>query len=202
MVLSSMSRWVRGVRTAAAVAVVALLSACAHPISLESVRLPERDEARVAQKKVAYVITEQDRAKEVITPGGGGDRVSYYPYRDMEGAIRAALRSVYADVVSLNTATDAAAVRDAGVAYVFVPEITTSSSSSSLLTWPPTSFTAQVTCTVTDAQGGVLAKFSTTGNGAAEWSEFVRDFSLSARRAVSDLAEKLAQDIRANERLR
>jgi hypothetical protein len=202
MVTSSMSRWARGMRLAAAVAVVAVLAACAHPISLESSRLPERDDKQVSQKKVAYVITEQDRAKEVTSGGGGGDMVRYFPYRDMEAAIRAALRSVYTDVVALKSAGDAAAVRDAGVAYVFVPEIATSSSSPSMLTWPPTHFTAHVICTVTDAQGGVVAKFQSTGSGAAEWSEFKSDFSLSARRAVSDVAQKLAQDIRANEKLR
>jgi hypothetical protein len=31
-------------------------------------------------KKAAYYISDEDRAREVTTPGGGGDKVRYFPY--------------------------------------------------------------------------------------------------------------------------
>ena len=98
--------------------------------------------------------------------------------------------------------TRLAALREAGVAYVFTPVINTTSSSPSALTWPPTEFAAEVVCTVTDAAGAVVARMRATGHGAAEFEEFKSDFSLSARRAVADVAEKLAAEIRKDERLR
>lgn len=192
---------VRLARLGMAAAVVALLAACAHPISLEPTKVPERIESQLVKKKVGYVITDADRAKEVTTPGGGGDKVTYLPYRDMEKALRSALRAVYDDVTAVKSASDAAALREAGVAYVFTPVINTTSSSPSALTWPPTEFAAEVVCTVTDAAGAVVARVRATGHGAAEFEEFKSDFSLSARRAVADVAEKLAAEIRKDPRL-
>lgn len=192
---------IRLLRLTAAAAVVTLLAACAHPISLEASKLPERNEAQLVAKKVAYVMTDADRAKESVTPGGGGDKVSYQPYRDMEKAIRAALRAVYQDVSVVRSAADSKALKDAGLSFVFAPEITTTSSSPSPLTWPPTKFSTEVACTVTDVEGSVVARFRVMGNGAAEFAEFKSDFSLSARRAVQDVAEKLVQEIRANQKL-
>jgi hypothetical protein len=192
----------RIVRIAFAAATVAVLAACAHPISLEATKLPDPVESQLVSKKVGYAISDADRAKEVTTPGGGGDKVSYFPYRDMEKGIRTALRTVYRDVTALKSASDLAAVKESGVAYVFTPEIITNSSSSSPFTWPPTQFSVQVACTVTDAQGAVVAKVRANGEGAAEFSEFKSDFSLSARRAVADVVEKLALAIRTEQKLR
>ncbi|MCM5679040.1 hypothetical protein M8A51_05780 [Schlegelella sp. S2-27] len=193
---------VRLARLGMAAAVVTLLAACAHPINLEPSMLPERTESQLVKKKVGYVITDADRAKEVTTPGGGGDKVSYFPYRDMEKAVRSALRAVYEEVSSVKAGSDATALREAGISYVFTPEIITNSSSPSPFTWPPTKFSAEVSCTVTDAAGTVVARVRATGNGAAEFEEFKSDFSLSARRAVADVAEKLVAEIRKSEQLR
>jgi hypothetical protein len=183
-----------------AAGMVALLAACAHPINLETTQLPARDESQLVAKKVGYVITDADRGKEVTTPGGGGDKVRYYPYRDMEKALRAALRSVYSDVSALKAQNDPT-VKDAGLSYIFTPQITTDSSSPSPFTWPPTKFHVQVSCTVTDPQGTTVAVVKADGDGAAEFSEFKSDFSLSARRAVSSVVENLAKEIRSNEKL-
>jgi len=35
-------------------------------------------DAKLIQKKVADAISDVDHAKEVISPGGGGDRASFY----------------------------------------------------------------------------------------------------------------------------
>lgn len=191
----------RSIRLAAALSVVALLGACAHPLSLDSPTGPARNEATLVAKKVGYVITDADRAKQVTTPGGGGDKVSYFPYRDIEKSLREALRSVYQDVTSLPAATPAAA-GPAGVAFVFTPVITTTSSSPSAFTWPPTKFSTEIACTVTDAQGGPVTQFKVTGNGAAEFDEFKSDHSLSARRAVKEAAEKFAQAVRSDPKLK
>jgi hypothetical protein len=191
----------RLLRASLALGLVALLGACAHPLSLDPLKTPPRDEAGLVAKKVGYVMTDADRAKQVTTPGGGGDQVSYFPYRDMEKPIREALRSVYQDVTSVPAAGEVAA-RAAGVAYVFAPQITTTSSSPSALTWPPTKFSAEISCTVTDAQGALVAQFRVSGDGVAEFDEFKSDHSLSARRSVIQVAEKFAQAVRENPKLK
>ena len=140
---------------------VSLLAACAHPIGIGPLETPTRNEAGLSPKKVAYVMTDADRAREVITPGGGGDKVSYFPYRDLEKASRDALRAVYSDVFVVKAANDREAIRAVGASYVFTPVITTTSESPSLFTWPPTKFGIDLSCAVTDADGrpvlGVMA---------------------------------------------
>lgn len=195
----SISRWGR---LAAGAVLAALLGACAHPIVVSAEKTPERIEAQLVQKKVAYAMADTDRTKEVITPGGGGDRISYYPYHDLEKAIRDALRSVYQEVVVVRSTKDADAVRASGAALLFAPEIKTTSSSPSPFTWPPTQFSSEIACTVTDAAGVELARIAVTGNGAAEFSEFKSNFSLAAQRAGTDAAARLSEEIRKNEKLR
>ncbi|MET3393027.1 tRNA A37 threonylcarbamoyladenosine dehydratase [Variovorax sp. 1140] len=179
-----------------------LLGGCVHPITMITETAPPRSQAYLVPKKVAYVMTDADRDLEVITPGGSGDRVSYYPYRDLEKSIRDALRAVYRDVVVLRSAGDAKANEAAGVSLVFSPRIKTDSSSSSWISWPPTSFTAEVSCVVTDAAGTELTRVRAVGNGAAEFGEFKGDFGLAARRAATRLTAQLSSEIRRNEKLR
>jgi hypothetical protein len=185
-----------------AAATAALLSACSHPITMITETAPPRSVAHLVPKKVAYVMTDAQRDQQVTTAGGSGDRVSYYPYRDLEKSIRDALRAVYRDVVVLRTATDAKANEAAGISLVFTPQIKTDSSSSSWLTWPPTSFTAEVACLVTDASGAEVARVRAVGNGTAEFGEFKGDYGLAARRAASRLTSQLSSEIRRHDKLR
>ncbi len=193
---------VRIVRVAAAATFIAVLAGCAHPIAIQAEKTPERVETNLAPKKVAYAMTEADRGKQAITPGGGGDRISYFPYRDLEKAIRDALRSVYADVVVVPTASDANAVRESGAALVFTPEIVTTSSSPSPFTWPPTLFGTEIICKVTDATGQQVSTVRVSGSGNAEFSEFKSNFGLAANRAGTDAAAKLSAEIRNDPKLR
>lgn len=189
-------------RLAAALAFAAVLVGCAHPISMNAETAPERVESKLIPKKVAYALSDAERGKQVITPGGGGDRVSYFPYRDLEKSIRDALRAVYQDVVVVKSATDAEAIKTSGAALVFTPEIKTDSSSPSPFTWPPTIFKTEIACTITDATGAEVTRVKAVGNGVAEFSEFKGNFGLSASRAATDVTAKLAEEIRSNEKLR
>jgi hypothetical protein len=189
-------------RLAAALATVVLLAGCAHPITMITETAPPRSAAHLIPKKVAYVMTDAQRDLQVTTAGGSGDRVSYYPYRDLEKSIRDALRAVYRNVVVLRTAGDAKANEAAGVSLVFTPQIKTDSSSSSWVTWPPTSFTAEVSCVVSNAAGAEVTRVRAVGNGTAELGEFNGDYGLAARRAATRMTSQLSSEIRRNEKLR
>lgn len=197
-----MTSYYRFVRLLCSSVLVALLAACAHPINIEPGTAPTRDAGALISRKVAYVMTDADRAKQVTTEGGGGDKISYFPYRDLEKSIREALRSVYQDVIVLRSVNDAKSDTDASTLLVFAPEISTTSSSPSMLTWPPTRFSVEYVCTVTDAKGDILARIRAVGTGAAEWDEFKGDFALAAKRASTEATKALAAEIRGNAKLR
>lgn len=178
-----------------AAALVTALAGCAHPIAIGPVDTPVRNEAALSPKKAAYVMSDAERSREVITPGGGGDKVSYFPYRDLEKALRDALRAVYSDVYVVPSSADTATLQALGAAVVYRPVITTQSSSPSLFTWPPTEFTIDLRCDVTDAAGQPLDQLTIQSRGTAEFSEFKSDFGLAGRRAATRLSEDLKQSI-------
>jgi hypothetical protein len=190
--------YLRSLRMFLALASALTLAACAHPISVSPLSSPAREEAKLINKHVAYVMTDELRNRSVTTSGGGGDKVSYYPYRDLEKTIRDALRAVYQEVTVINAATDVKADPAKNIALVFTPEISTSSSSDSILTWPPTQFFINLECAAADAEGKQLSKFRVSGNGAAQFSEFKSDFGLAGRRAATDLGSKLVQELMSN----
>jgi len=189
-------------RIAVALSLAALLGACAHPIVISPLETPSRDNDAIQSKQVAYVMTDADRNKQVTTEGGGGDKVSYFPYRDLEKAIRDALRSVYSDVSVIKSPSDVMAIKENDISLVFAPEIMTSSNSQSIFTWPPTQFTIELALNVTDAVGNIISRIRVISSGAAEFSEFKADFGLAGRRAASELSDKLKQEVSANPRLR
>jgi len=189
-------------RIALFLVLTAFLGACAHPIAIGPLETHERSDASFSSKRVAYVMTDADRNKQVTTEGGGGDKVSYFPYRDLEKAIRDALRAVYSAVFVIKSPSDSGAIQENDISFVFAPEISTSSNSQSFFTWPPTQFTIDLSCFVTDPIGNIISRIRVVGSGAAEFSEFKSDFGLAGRRAATDLSEKLKQEISVNPRLR
>lgn len=179
----------------AALACVVLIG-CAHPINMK----PDLDRvnafsAKRINKQVGYHMSEANLALEVITPGGGGDKVRYFPYLDMEPGFYKALSEVFSNVSKIKNPKDAEEMRKSGIAILIVPEISTTSSSPSLFTWPPTQFTITLAGTITDATGQLVRKFSVTGEGKAEFDEFRGNFSLSATRASNDVFAKLMKEL-------
>ena len=189
------------IRLFVALTLAAALSACAHAISIAPLQTPARVEPTANSKKVAYVMTDADRDTPVVTSGGGGDKIKYLPYRDLEKAIRDALRSVFSDVVAIKSPKDAEALAANGTSLVFTPKISTTSDSPSIFTWPPTSFNIDLSCDVTDPAGAVVTRLKVLGVGAAEFSEFKGDFGLAGRRAASDLSRKLRDAVLADPKL-
>jgi hypothetical protein len=188
-------------RLVATIGLISLLGACAHPIAIPPLETPVRDEATLKSKNVAYVMTEADRKKQVISPGGGGDKISYYPYLDLEKSIRDALRAVYKNVSVIPSPSDTEAIKESDIKLIFAPEISTTSSSESLFTWPPTKFSIEITLNVTDPRGNFISRIRVIGSGEAEFEEFKTDLALAGRRAATELSQKLKKEIAANPQL-
>ena len=183
-------------------ALAGFVSGCAHPISLSSdlTQVKAASGGKV-DKKVGYVITDDNRKLEVTTPGGGGDKVSYFPYRDLEAGIYKSLSEAYTGVVRLSGATDPK-VQAEKLSYVITPVITTNSSSDSAFTWPPTLFTIELVCKVTDDKGVEVAQVTAKGEGRATFSEFKSEHALSAKRAAEAALNNLTKAISENPKLR
>lgn len=176
-------------------AVVAVLGGCAHPISLGSDMGQLTGGGPKLDRKVGLVYTDEMRAREVTTPGGGGDKVSYRPYRDMETGLYVALGETFASVSRVTGVADAK-VRADGLNLLVQPTLTTTSYSPSLLTWPPTIFTVQLDCELLDASGKSLTRLKVQGEGRAEFDEFKGNASLSAKRAAESALKSLMAALR------
>lgn len=175
--------------------IIAALAGCAHPIimSPDIGKIEPAATIQPIKKNVAYYIADDVRVKEVITPGGGGDKVSYQPYRDIETAFYKMLTNVFGNVTKLKTPKDMDAISKNNIAYVITPQLVTDSSSPSPFTWPPTKFSVDLTCNIDDAAGNPVISKKVSGSGAAEFAEFKADFSLSAKRASQDALLKMQQ---------
>lgn len=169
-----------------------VLFGCAHPISMNpDLARIEAAGLKVVDMQVGYHISDASKAVEVTTPGGGGDKVRYFPYRDLEPGFYKALGEVFKGVTKIRNPKDTAELQASGISMLIVPEISTSSSSPSLMTWPPTQFTLTLTCSISDASGRPVRKLTVVGDGRAEFDEFKSNFSLSAVRAANDALAKL-----------
>ncbi len=188
-------------RIATIFVLITSLAGCAHPLIITpELQTLKRPEGGYIQATAGYYISSQDREKRVKTPGGGGDRVSYYPYKDLEPALQKVLFNVFQDVKKLDLAPTPEYLRSNGITFAFLPEITTDSYSGSLLTWPPTSFTVNLLCKVFSQDGKLIWERKYTGVGEATFSEFKNEYGLAAKRASQKVFSEMLDDLsRADE---
>ncbi len=180
------------------VAIISILFAvgCAHKIDIgPPLNTLDGNGISKINKTVGYYISPTDRTKEVISPGGGGDKVKYLPYQELEPALNKMLSNVFVKVVSLPALDDKQFLTGNNVSYVFIPTIETDSSSDSIFTWPPTKFTVSLDCKAVNSSGGTLWQRKISGEGQAVFSDFKHDLSLAARRASKNAFMKLQQEI-------
>ena len=188
----------------AALLACSFLFGCAHPISMtpDLSVLSAAGSGQVIDKQVGYHLPDALRAQEVTTPGGGGDKVRYFPYRDIEPGFYKALAEAFRGVTKIPDPKDVVAVKNSGISLLITPEIRTNSSSSSAFTWPPTEFTVTLACAITDLNGSSIETIRVTGEGRAEFAEFKSNFSLAAVRATNDALSKLVKALNDSSALR
>ncbi len=169
------------------------LAACAHPMNIKPDVAALQPVQNRIPKNVGLYIPPADHALEVTTAGGGGDKVRYHPYADLETGIYKVLGDVFANVTAVSAPNDPGVIAQHSLSYIVTPSITTTSSSSGVFTWMATDFTVEVVCRVTDPQGKEVATVSSTGVGKADSSEVRSDFSIAGERASNEALEKLQQ---------
>lgn len=178
-----------------------IISGCARNIQInpDLANIRSLETNTVSEKTVAYYISEEDLTREVITPGGGGDKVKYKPYADTRGALNAALLKKFSKVYSIDSLDNKAFIIEKNISYIFVPHLATNSSSSSLFTWPPTEFTIKLECNALDKNGSTAWNTTINSIGNATFSEFKKDFSLAGRRASEYAFKSLLKELDQSE---
>lgn len=172
-----------------------LITGCAHQIEINPDMANINQAENKSEKIVGYYISDENKKKKVTSPGGGGDKITYLPYSDLESAFYTALSSKYKDVYSVKSLDESDFINEKGISLIFVPEIETNSSSDSLMTWPATDFSIKLTCKAIDANGELVWEKTVESAGHAEFDEFKSDFSLSARRASEQAINLLVEEL-------
>lgn len=172
-----------------------LVTGCAHQIEINPDMANINQAENKSEKIVGYYISDENKKKKVTSPGGGGDKITYLPYSDLESAFYTALSSKYKDVYSVKSLDESDFINEKGISLIFVPEIETNSSSDSLMTWPATDFSIKLTCKAINANGELVWEKTVESAGHAEFDEFKSDFSLSARRASEQAINLLVEEL-------
>lgn len=179
-----------------AMSILVFTVGCAHQINITPpLNTLDTNEIGKIVKNAGYFISPEDLSKEVTTPGGGGDKVKYFPYKECEPVLNKILSNIFAKVYPLTSANDNQFVKTNEISYVFIPKIDTDSSSKSAFTWPPTNFTVSLDCKAFDSSGTVIWQKTVKGEGEAEFDEFKHDFPLAAKRAVKKAFSNLQEEI-------
>jgi hypothetical protein len=179
--------------------VVTVLAGCAHPISITpNLSSIDRKGVTAIDRNVGYYISDQDRSKEVTTDGGGGDKIRYTTYRDLEPALQKVLSNTFKNVQRMPAANDKKFIADNGISFVFIPQFTTESSSSGIFTWMATDFTVQLDCKALSPDGSVIWEKNIKDSGHADSQELMKDMQLSSRRASEKVFLLLQQEINTN----
>ena len=178
----------------AAVVSVLLVAGCAHPIDVAP-NLAELDRSSITTPRipanVGYYIPLTASSTEITTPGGGGDNIRYFPYRDIEVGFQRILSNVFASAVRLASVNDPSDVSRNGIEYVIIPDLVTTSGGSGFFTWPPTSFTVDLTSNIRDKEGKMITSLRVVGTGSAETSERLSEHGIAGRRAMEDALLKM-----------
>lgn len=173
-----------------------VLAGCAHPINITPDSKAYEQNLEPSKIPVGYFISESDREMQVKQSGGGGDKVTYYPYRELEPALQKVLFQAFIDTKKLSGPPTAQNMTASKIQYAFIPEFTTEAYSSGILTWPPTKFIVKCSIRALDTDGTTVWTGKYEGVGEATNSEWNGDFGLAGKRAAANVFKKMAEDIR------
>jgi hypothetical protein len=168
------------------------MSGCAHKIEIspDLSIIESKENSDKISASIGYYIDPVSKEREVITPGGGGDRIRYKPYFDIEDAFSAMLHNIFTNVITLDSIANNNSVNKS-IDYLLTLDITTNSSSASMLTWPPTWFGVNISSNLMRPSGEIIETLSVKGEGRAEYSEFLFNKGLAGRRASLDAINKM-----------
>lgn len=178
-----------------AIFIILLLNGCTHSIAISPDLQSIKKDPNYIEATAGYYISPQDIEKQVIGPGGGSDKVSYYPYKALEGALITVLSSNFEHTEKLNSPITAEVLKAKGIKFAFLPEISTESHSNNNFIWPPTHFTVTIALKAFSADGKIIWERKCFGIGEASPFELRSDNGLAAKRASEKAFFKISDEI-------
>lgn len=168
-----------------------IMVGCAHQINMTAdvSQLQPTPDVQPIKKNVGYYFIE-NREKMVETAGGGGDKIKYSPYKDIEGGVFKILSNTFKSALSITSDKDVAIGKN-DLNYIVAVEVSTNSSSPSLFTWPPTVFGVNLVANISNNSGQPVTRLFVIGEGRAEFDEFKGNHSLAGNRASLDALKKM-----------
>jgi hypothetical protein len=174
---------------------VITLFGCVHSIVISpKTEKIERELGSLPKIKanVGFFISADSSKKEVSTPGGGGENVRYFPYKDLETAYQLMLLNVFDKVIKLKSVGEQNELSKEGIKFVLEPVLVTTSRSTEIFTWAPTNFTVDLTSNIRDASGKIIGNPRVVGNGHVDFNlEMGGDYGLAGRLAMEDALLKM-----------
>ncbi len=169
------------------IGVAMVCGGCAHPITISpdlAKIAPEATQPKI-EKAVGYFISDQNKALEVTTPGGGGDSAKYTPYADLESGLYRVLSNSFNSAYAIKDVKDLAFMQSKNITWVFTPTITTTSSSRNNFFWPPTDFSVTIDCVATDSTQKEVWKTSVKAdNDVVAVKDLLKDFGQAGKSAA------------------
>lgn len=176
--------------------VIIFATGCTHKISItpNNENIISNEFENTKNYNVAYYI--ENINKNFISSGGGGDKVSYFAYKDTEGTFRTILSKTFNKVYKVDRNFDIDFIVRNNIKYIFTYKLNPQSFSSGIFTWPPTDFNIKLYCVAFDKDSKKTWETNVNGKGKALFSEFNKDFALSGKRAVIDTFNKLLKELK------
>jgi hypothetical protein len=172
---------------------VITLFGCAHPIVISPrTEKIERELGSLPKIKanVGFFISSDSSKIEVETPGGGGDNVRYFPYKDLETAYQLMLLNVFDKVIKLKSVGEHNELSKEEIKFVLEPVLVATSGSSGFFSWAPTNFTVDLTSKIRDASGKIIGNPRVVGYGQVNL-DMGGDYGLAGRLAMEDALLKM-----------
>ena len=175
-----------------------LCSGCAHNIKINPKldNIGNEGPSQKINKNVGYYISTENIALQTTTSAGGGDSVKYAPYSDLEPAFNLVLSNIFTTTYMIKDLNDISFLQDKDISFVFIPRITTTSSSRNAFFWPPTDFSMTINCIAVDKdQTQVWQTTVQADNDVVAVSEIIKDHSLVGKLAAENALKKLQKEL-------
>jgi len=159
------------------------MTGCAHnnPISITAKDI----EVNINKKypfSIGYIISDSQIKEKVITLAGGGDKVEYYPYKDMVSPLHSLLERSFLNARRLQSLQHSKDYED--IFLILETTIKTDSTSDSFMFWPPEQFNVNLSANVYDNEYNKIFKTKATGFGTATREEWMTDDGFAGKRAM------------------
>lgn len=177
-----------------------LVLSCSHTLNISpDLRTLNNKSEKLSKRKIGYYISQSNRDMLVIDSTTSGDKLEYFPYRDLESGFVKILYNTHEEVEKMLNPVGVEGDNKKAM-YIFIPEIRTKAISTSILTWPPSSFNIEFLVKVVDGDGKLVTEKNYKAEGAATFTDWQKDFSHAGKDASSKVLKMFLEELSNEEK--